>query len=295
MRSKKTLVLLVIGYCIGLFVGPARGEIVDISYSDGQVHIIDSPMIDTRIFCEGDFTTVDVVEGGSLFELYTLDNARGLLSGGMVHNLIAFDSYVSISEGSILYSLKAYGSSQVVMSGLVLGDEEIGGEIYAYDNSQIIVSGGSIMSFLEITGHSQGSISDGIIMGIAAATESGHLTVSGGAIRDLVAFEDGQVTVYGMLSPMPSNNLIADNNGNITIHGSEFYVDFQQVSYGEITSLLNGNWQDEPERNLGIRYDNGEFFDASFYIGHNASIVLTPEPTTLLLLGLGAVMVRRKR
>ncbi|MFX1265698.1 MAG: PEP-CTERM sorting domain-containing protein [Promethearchaeota archaeon] len=33
--------------------------------------------------------------------------------------------------------------------------------------------------------------------------------------------------------------------------------------------------------------------DNDFYIGYNAIIILVPEPSTLLLLGLAAVMVRR--
>jgi hypothetical protein len=39
---------------------------------------------------------------------------------------------------------------------------------------------------------------------------------------------------------------------------------------------------------------NGDPINNDFYIATNASIVLVPEPATLLLLGLGAVMLRKK-
>lgn len=274
MGRKTTLVLLLIGYCFGLFANLAKGDIVHLFYSDGQVHTIDHPMNDTWVHCEGVFTTVNVVEGGSIFELSTIDNSRGMLSGG-----------------TILRNLTAFNNSQVEMTGGAIGEYGVGpgGEFCAYDDSQIMVSGGS-MNLVEANGQSQATISDGMI-GIAAARESGQLTVYGGDIHDLVAFEDGQVTVYGMPS-IQIFNLIADNEGIITVHGLEFYIDSQQVSYGEITSIFGGNWSDEPERRLGVIFDDGEFFGTSFYIGHNSSIVLVPEPATLLLTGFGILMER---
>ena len=269
MRSKTILVLLLIEYCVGLFANSAKGEIVNVSYSDGHVHTINQPMIDTRVFCSGDSTTVDVVDGGSIVDLFTFDNSRGMLSGG-----------------TILNNLEAYGNSRVEMTGGAIGEYGVGpgGEFNAYDESQIMVSGGS-MNLLEANGHSQATIYDGMTM-IAAARENSQLTVYGGAIRNLAALENGQVAVYGMSFTPMLPVLIADNEGIITLHGYEFYNDSQQISYGKITSIFGGDWGNEPERYIAVRLENGEFYDASFYLGHNSSIVLVPEPATLLLLGL---------
>ena len=77
--------------------------------------------------------------------------------------------------------------------------------------------------------------------------------------------------------------------------GSDFAVDGQPVGYGELTSVYGGGWNNEPWRRLTGKLDNGDTIDNDFRIGYDAKIVLTPEPATLLLLGLGAVMVRRKR
>ena len=275
MRSKTILVSLLIGYCVGLFANSAKGEIVDVSYSDGHVHTINQPMNDTRVFCSGDSTTVDVVNGGAILDLFTIDNSRGMLSGG-----------------TILNNVKAYGNSRVEMTGGTIG--EYGGPngaLDAYDESQIMVSGGS-MNLLEANGHSQATISDGMTM-IAAARENSQLTVYGGAISNLAALENGQVAVYGMSSTPMLPILVADNEGIITLHGYEFYDDSQQIGYGKITSIFGGDWGNEPERHIAVRLENGEFYGASFYLGHNSSIVLVPEPATLLLLGLGAVVLRK--
>lgn len=91
------------------------------------------------------------------------------------------------------------------------------------------------------------------------------------------------------------NELVSDDSAVLTIHGSDFAVDGQPFGYGELTSLLGGYSYDEPVRHLTGTLANGESIDNDFYIGKNASIVLIPEPATLLLLGLGAVMVRKRR
>ncbi len=82
-------------------------------------------------------------------------------------------------------------------------------------------------------------------------------------------------------------------SATLTIYGSDFVVDGQPFGYGELTSILGGNWTDEPSRRLIGTLDSGDLIDNGFRIDHNAKIVLIPEPATLLLLGLGAVMVRR--
>jgi hypothetical protein len=66
------------------------------------------------------------------------------------------------------------------------------------------------------------------------------------------------------------------------------------LGYCEITSILGGNYENEPLRRLTGTLANGDIINNQFRIGETAKIVLVPEPATLLLLGLGAVMVRKR-
>ena len=89
--------------------------------------------------------------------------------------------------------------------------------------------------------------------------------------------------------------LVSGNSAILTVHGSNFAVDRQPSGYGELTSILGGYSYDEPVRHLTGTLANGEPIDNDFYIGYDAKIILIPEPATLLLLGFGAVMVRKRR
>jgi hypothetical protein len=86
-----------------------------------------------------------------------------------------------------------------------------------------------------------------------------------------------------------------DTNAKLTIHGSDFAIDGTPFGFGEITSILGSDCGDEPSRRLTGTLANGDIINSQFQIGNSASIVLVPEPATLLLLGLGAVIMKRKR
>jgi len=101
-----------------------------------------------------------------------------------------------------------------------------------------------------------------------------------------------QVNIFG---GSIANRLIADYDSVITIHGSDFAIDGQLFGYGELTSMFRLAPTVDPPRQLTGTLLSGDLLDNSFYIGSNASIVLIPEPATLLLLGLGGIFLRRRR
>jgi hypothetical protein len=104
------------------------------------------------------------------------------------------------------------------------------------------------------------------------------ITVSGGTIGTIAFYE-----------------IIAESSGMIYLNGSDFSVDGHILSIGE--SL----------RNYGVSYNiwltgtitgtlqDGSSLNNIFFIEEatNADIMVVPEPATLLLLGLGAVMLRK--
>ena len=81
----------------------------------------------------------------------------------------------------------------------------------------------------------------------------------------------------------------------ITFVGSDFAVDGEAFGYGELSSIWKMGYWGEPSRHLTGMLAGGGLLDNDFYIGGDASIMLVPEPGTVLLLGFGAVMLRRRK
>ncbi|MHC4742398.1 MAG: PEP-CTERM sorting domain-containing protein [Planctomycetota bacterium] len=141
------------------------------------------------------------------------------------------------------------------------------------------------------------------------ARDSSHVTLSGGAMHGLEAHDRSQVAVSGgsrdfiwvlesseaVISAGKVNRLVADVEGILTIHGSDFAVDGTPVGYTGLYSILRGDSKDESYRQLTGTLLSGEPLDSNFLIGHSAKIILVPEPATLLLLGLGGLILRKGR
>jgi hypothetical protein len=180
-----------------------------------------------------------------------------------------------LSGGSITgtYDLEAYDNSRINISG-----GSIGADLRTYDISQVIISGGMIGSYILAQGNSQMTISGGSIGFNLHAYNSSQVTISGGTIGNEILAGTG-----------------VGHESVITILGSDFAIDGQSIGYGELTSVLGGHYFNEPSRRLTGTLASGDLIDNVFYIGGESSIVLAPEPAALLLLGLGAVMLRRKR
>jgi len=83
-------------------------------------------------------------------------------------------------------------------------------------------------------------------------------------------------------------------NAELIIKGFNFAIDGKPVGFDKITSILGGDCLNESYRTLTGTLANGDIINNQFRIGNYASITLVPEPATLLLFGLGAVMFRRK-
>lgn len=123
--------------------------------------------------------------------------------------------------------------------------------------------------------------------------------VSGGTIHGVTAGHNASITIAG---GDITGNLAANRTGTIYLYGTGFevYYDSNVFSLSHGDRFTDFAYQ-QPERFHGyIRgtLADGTAFDAYASIPTNnnygADIIIIPEPTTLLLLGLGGLLVRKR-
>lgn len=269
-----------------------------IEFNDGQVHEIDYEINDdvwVDYESPGVGTTLNILDGAAVPFPYRLEGWEESIinmSGGSVNRLKAYDgSRAIVAGGSITGSLAATMGSQVTVCGGaiegvgVLGARGVsvsGGSIGAFSvfgSSEVTISGGSIDTWILITGDSEVAVSGGDV-DVLLAGGSSQVIVSGGAIGG----------DFGMLNPGYGVVELSEN-AVFTISGSGFAVDGTLVGYTEVSSVYGGEGLYEPVRRLTGTLLSGELIDTDFRIGHDATIVLIPEPASILLLGLGGLFL----
>jgi hypothetical protein len=222
-----------------------------------------------------DRSRVFIVLGGEVRGLRIQDSSTANISGGSVSSLDARDySTVNISSGNVTI-LYANESSVVGMSGGFLEDHLISCAL-----SVVNLSGGNV-SRLWPCNSSTANISGGD-MEYLTAYDSSTNNISGGYMAYLYA--EGSSTVN--LSGGNVSHLYAHDSSVVTFYGRDF--------------LASGGLILDGERVLGTGNLSGVWMDGTWWAVNihgnppTATIRAIPEPATLLLLGLGAVMLRRR-
>ena len=178
--KKMIMVTVVAVLCLG------AAEVKALILNDGGVHTVDW-IIDEPVSVEdspgGDFTTLNLIDGGSIaLWLNALDNSEINIIGGSVQDdLWAYHySRTIISSGSITDDLNTSHNSKIFISGGSIGDE-----IDVRDYSEVTIFG----SAFEIDGIpvGYGQITTGII------DEFGRLT---GTLTGLLQSGDPLNNVY---------------------------------------------------------------------------------------------------
>jgi hypothetical protein len=168
-----------------------------------------------------------------------------------------------VSGGEIKDSLAANAYAQVnVSGGKMLG-------AYTESYSELTISGGEI-----------GRV--GFTLGVGAYGFS-HITITGGNFASMISADwDSIIDIYGVSSNFPGIWVI--KNGLITLYGTDF-----NTGYGEIRPYnqdrLTGKLSNGQQINVGLVWD-----------GYDPGRIVTaiPEPATILLLGLGAMLLRKR-
>lgn len=257
-----------------------------IDFKDGGTHNISSTINDDVYVdnvAPGMKTTVNLLNGGGIFVpyiLYGFNDSRINISGGEVDKLYSYDySTVNISDGrvgSLNSPLYSYDYSTVNIFGggvdslrsdeystVNISDGTVSG-LYHYGHSTANITGGFINDILIAEDYSTVNISDGFVDWLWADDYS-IVDISGGDIENLHTHSSSITTFYGQ-------NFL---------YGSGLTLDGNRVLG---TGILSGEWQNGTPWTVNIAENQS-----------TAIILVVPEPAMLLLLGIGAVMLRKRR
>ncbi len=227
--GNKSIVLAAI-VCVFTHLSCAYGAYVD--YDDGNYHLINSGIGNETYRVDyqtpGQFTFVEVADGGDMEYLGAYEDGIITVSGGHVLNLHAYDN------GSMTVTAGQVGIAELL------------------DNSQATISGGNF--------------------GIFWAMGSSNVTISGGTFGDIYS------------------GYYSGDDAILEIIGEDFTLDGTPIDYGQYYT------SDFTSGRLAGTLLNSDTLNSDIYIAENASIILTvPEPATVLLFGLGGLMLRKRQ
>lgn len=194
-----------------------------------------------------------------------------------------FEDGGTYSIGNNLDTVTVTNSTKVTL----LPSGSIDRKLIAFDASEITMLGGSVGTDLFAYGHSKISLSGGTVGSTFWAYGSATLNMSGGSVPVLKLENYSTAIMYGGSVVL---GLSVKNNSSLTLKGSNFAINGSPAAYGKYTAA------DYTNLRLTGTLENGDLLDNNISIYDNANIILAiPEPATLLLFGLGGLVLRRRK
>lgn len=155
------------------------------------------------------------------------------------------------------------------------------GTLGAIESSRINLYAGSV-GYFNTFHSSTGNIYGGSVVSLESY-DSSSVSIFGGFFENFVrTCGYSQMVISGGIF---ATELLAIENSIMTICGTDFSIDGFSVGYGEI-AVTSGI--------LAGTLASGETINNNFKIYEDATIVLVPEPATVLLLGLGSLFLIRR-
>jgi hypothetical protein len=205
----------------------------------------------------------------------TFTSDANIQAGNTWMNVYIYDTppnhtTVTMTGGSITDLMKVYSASTLNMSGgYVLG-------LDAFENSAVNISGGSVGG-LELYDNATATISQNASIGGAGAGYSSVFNMNGGTITELAA---GDNSILNLRDGIITESLRAFPSAVVNVFGYNLSKTDSggMFGYGQIT----GYWLNDSQFTINL-------FDTDTY----SCINLIPEPTSLLLFGAGAFLLRK--
>jgi hypothetical protein len=176
------------------------------------------------------------------------------------------------------------------------------GGIWSYNNSTITVNGGYLggahPTVAMVTyNDSIFRINSGTVAGDIGSYDNSRFYINGGSLSaGIYSHDDGIVEVHG---GSVGGVYGAYESSLIYLYGSNFMVNGQSLNSGDSLRDYVQLSPQHPDYYIGTitgTLQNGSAVNNQFWIWANtdADIIFIPEPATILLLGLGAVILRKQ-
>lgn len=271
------------------FACPKAG--VGVDFDDGGVHNIDykiSELVRVDYHSPGMGTKVNLFDGAVIghpysSSLWAWEDSLVNVFGGLFKNKIAGfnNSQIIVSGGTVETDLEAHDNAKVIFSGGWVKDDLI-----SYGKSHVTINGGWLDESLRMYDYSHVTISGGTLEGCRVQTHNdSQLIITGGLVSaNIQTYDNSEAFISGgqIGETFYLYDLEVYGFSTITIQGSGFNYDYGSIP--DFSGLLTGTLADGGPISTNFRR-----------MSDKANIILIPEPATLFLLGLGAVMLRRKR
>ena len=295
----KSRYLIILSLFFYIFVTPIKA---DVTFNNGQYNPVDYT-IDDNVEINNS-TTVDLLTNGRItgYRTRVWDSSELNISGGIIDGYVSSfsNSQINISNGTIKQDLLGNGSSYIKVTG---GEIAAGGEasLEMSETSELLFAGGQVQSDLRVEDSAFAKITGGNIKRLLLF-DYGEAEITEGTIG-YVSWDNAALLHQQSITHVYGGDFIGeirlganpnwlDESCELFVYGTNFTINGSPVEYG---TYINLNGQNYTDYYLTGTLLSGEAISNNIYLYDDTSLVLTPEPATVLFLGLGGLLLLRRR
>jgi hypothetical protein len=223
-----------------------------------------------------------------LFGSFSLADLDHTISDTYYDGILTLNSKSLQVMGTGVKEIVAYGTSYIEVQNTLPLQTGVGGieSVKLYNNSSMTLSGGEV-SGIDLKNSATLSVLDGKVLGTIYATGDNIINIAGGATDKIYANGSTKVTLSGgNIGTMQIGLNISSTSPPTYIVMCDLYS-LNRTYINGVLSGITGNWLD------GSGFD----IEVGSRIGNPTSdyIQFVPEPATLTLLGVGGLMLRKRK